>query len=138
MKRRWLLVVAVGLLLGAGPHAEHGGHHGKALPHPDDPVLQAEHMDLLALVPDKEVTHTAIKDGPWSAAATWKDGKVPTAGANVLIPQGRTVTVDHVSIVALRAVRIDGKLDFAPDRDTGLLADTVVVSPDGELVMGTA
>jgi hypothetical protein len=106
--------------------------------HPHDPVLQAEHADMLSLVPRAAVTHTAVADGRWSAPATWKEGKLPTADANVLIPRGKNVTVDRVLSVALRTVRVDGRLEFAPDRDTALVTDTLVVPPGGELIIGTA
>jgi hypothetical protein len=105
--------------------------------HPHDPVLQAEHMDMLYLAPHSAVTHAAVANGRWSAKATWKDGKLPAADANVLVPHGVSVTVDDVLSVPLRTVRVDGKLEFAPDRDTCLTADTIVVPPGGQLVMGT-
>src|SRR5262249_35182279 len=56
--------------------------------------------------------------------------------ASVLIPAGRTVSLDGVRSTALRAIRVDGRLQFATDRDTGLIVDTMVVSPSGELVIG--
>src|SRR5262249_43916976 len=118
-----------------GDH-NHGGDEPAA--HPHDPVLQAEHADLLALVPRSAATHTAAADGRWSDDATWKDGKLPTADADVLIPRGTTVTLDDVLTVAPRTGRVDGKLEFAPDRDTCLVVDTLVVAPGGELVVGTA
>jgi hypothetical protein len=113
-------------------------HSHEKLAHPHDPVLQAEHMDMLYLVGADSVTHTAVRDGRWSEPATWKDGKVPTANANALIPTGKAVTVDTESAVALRTLRIDGTLRFAADRDTSLLVDTIVVPPAGQLIMGTA
>lgn len=111
--------------------------HGHKLPHPNDPVLRAEHMDMLALIPDSAITHTAVQDGSWSEKSTWKDGKLPAADANVLIPKGKTVTLDHVNDVALRTVRVDGKLQFAHDRNTALLVDTLLVLPEAALVIGT-
>src|SRR5262249_46537919 len=45
---------------------------------------------------------------------------------------------DQVLSVSLRTVRVDGRLEFAPDRDTCLVTDTMVVSPGGELIVGTA
>src|SRR5262249_24102577 len=83
-------------------------------------------------------THTASRDGLWSQKETWKDGMLPTEGANVLIPKGRTVTLDHVSDVALRTVRVDGQLEVAPQRDTALLVATLVVLAEARLVIGTA
>src|SRR5262249_50667865 len=117
-----------------------GGHHHDAedtVAHPHDPVLQAEHTDMLSLVPRAAATHTAVGDGRWSDPATCKEGQRATADADVLIPTGKTVTVDEVLSVPLRTVRVDGKLEFAPDRDTGLVVDTMVVPPGGELIVGT-
>src|SRR5262249_9407375 len=99
--------------------------------------LQAEHMDMLHLVPHAQVTHQATRDGRWSDRTTWKDGMLPTAHAKVLVPRGTTVIVDREFDIPLRTVRVDGKRDFAPDRDASLLVDTMVVSPAGHLVMGT-
>src|SRR5262249_24205353 len=95
-------------------------------------------MDMLQLVAADDVTHTAIRDGRWSDPATWKEGKTPTANANALVPLGKTVTVDSTSSIPLRTLRIDGSLRFANDKDTSLLVDTIVVTPGGELTMGTA
>jgi hypothetical protein len=112
--------------------------HAHALPHPNDPVLRAEHMDFLGLIPDAAITHTVARDGLWSDKNTWKDGVPPTADANVLVPKDRTVTLDCFCDVALRTVRVDGKLQFAHDRNTALLVDTLLVLPTGRLVIGTA
>jgi hypothetical protein len=142
MLRRWLLVSGLLLTVGSVPAAADPpkGHHDadETIAHPHDPVLQSEHMDMLSLVPPAAATHTAAGDGRWSDPATWKDGKLPRADADVLIPKGKTVTVDEVLGVSLRTVRVDGKLEFAPDRDTCLVVDTMVVAPGGELVVGTA
>src|SRR5262249_36941301 len=110
----------------------------KIVAHPHDPVLQAEHMDMLYLVKHADVTHMVVREGRWSEAATWQDGKIPTAGANVLVPRGKTVTVDAVLSPTLHTIRVDGKLLFAADRDTGMQVDTIVVTPSGHLVLGTA
>src|SRR5262249_1487110 len=117
---------------------KHAPHSHEKLAHPHDPVLQAEHMDMLYLVGADRVTHAAARDGRGAEPATWEDGKGPTANPNALIPAGKTVTLDTESAVALRTLRIDGTLRFAPDRDTSLLVDTIVVPPAGQLTMGTA
>jgi hypothetical protein len=136
------MLLVLGMLLGLGSLAQAAGDHDHEgddkIAHPHDPVLQAEHMDMLHLVPHAAVTHKAVRDGLWSDPATWNDEKLPTADANVLVPHGKTVTVDRIFAVALRTVRVDGKLAFAPDRDTSLLVDTMVVAPGGQLVIGTA
>src|SRR5262245_11301004 len=93
-----LLAAVVTPLRGADPKPD------VKLPHPHDPVLQTEHLQMLDLVRDADVTHTAERDGAWSNQATWRDGKLPTEGAKVLIPKGKTVTLDGVSRVALRTV----------------------------------
>src|SRR6266576_2446979 len=104
-----LLLVVTAILLGMGSSslvadAPKGGHdpEDKGVAHPHDPVLQAEHLDMLYLVKHADVTHMAVHDGRWSDPNTWKDGKLPAAGANVLVPRGKTVTVDHIVPVALR------------------------------------
>jgi hypothetical protein len=62
----------------------------------------------------------SARSGPWSAAATWEGGKVPGAGARVLIRTGHRVVYDLNSDQAIRALNIAGTLHFAPDRDTRL------------------
>jgi hypothetical protein len=78
-----------------------------------------------------------LKDGLWSARNIWKGRVIPTSGANVQIPAGRTVMVNDVNQTFLRTVRVDGILQFAPDRDTQLIVDTLVVTPTGKLIIGT-
>jgi hypothetical protein len=107
------------------------------LPHGGNPVLEAEHQAVMNLVRDDAVTHRAIASGEWDQASTWDHG-VPGAGANVLIPQGLTVTIDSVQRDALHTLRIDGTFQFATDVNTGLVVDTIVVTPTGTLLMGTA
>src|SRR5262249_12066227 len=59
-----------------------------------DGAHDAEHAAMLALVQDEAVTHTLVQDhGNWSDPSSWDNG-VPTAGANVLIPEGMTVHFD--------------------------------------------
>ena len=62
----------------------------------------------------------SARNGPWSAQATWEGGKVPGAGARVLIRSGHAVVYDLDSDQAFRVVQIAGSLRFAPDRDTRL------------------
>ena len=116
---------------------DHAAHTQAATPHADNPTLHAEHMAMLGLVKIADITHTAVASGAWSDARIWKDGRLPAADANVLIPVGITVTLDRVEPARLRAVRVDGRLTFAPDRDTALLVDTMIVLPSGGLVIGT-
>lgn len=106
--------------------------------HADNPGMASEHAAVLALVPRSSATHVAVADGSWSAAATWQSGRVPDADAKVLIPDGIAVLYDLKSDAGIFTLRVDGTLRFAPDRDTRLVIDTVVVAPKGQLEIGTA
>jgi hypothetical protein len=131
------IIVFVGTAL-----AQHGPkvdtHRLAVKAHPTDPVLQAEHQELLDLLNPDDSTCTAIRDGVWSNPMVWKDGSVPGADARVLIAEGTTVTLADTSGPALRWLRIDGTLQFASDTNTRLRVDTMVVSPTGHLIIGTA
>ncbi|MCU0494773.1 MAG: plastocyanin/azurin family copper-binding protein, partial [Chloroflexaceae bacterium] len=71
----------------------------------------------------------------WSNPASWPGGRVPAAGAYVVIPAGRTMTLD-VNTAALRALRIDGTLTFA-ERDLELTAGWIMVHGQGKLQIGS-
>ncbi len=58
--------------------------------------------------------------GLWSAGATWEGGKVPAAGARVLIRTGHRIVYDVNSAATIRGINIAGTLSFAPDKDTRL------------------
>jgi hypothetical protein len=132
-----VLMLAVGT--GWSQHAQRLDSHQLARrAHPKDPTLQAEHADLLDLLTADDATATAMRDGPWSDPRTWKEGAVPAADARVLILEGTAVTLDDVMRVPLRSLRIDGSLQFAADKNTGLSVETMVVSPTGHLIIGTA
>jgi hypothetical protein len=70
--------------------------------------------------------------GPWSAPATWEGGKVPGAGARVLIRTAHRVVYDIKSDRAVRAINIAGTLSFAPDRDTRLDVGLIKIQPGEE------
>jgi hypothetical protein len=138
MRRRFLIVLALGLVLGADAPRRGGRRLEAPLAHPHDPVLQAEHVAMLDLISPADATHTAARDGIWSDPAIWKQGTAPAAQATVFIPKGKTVTLNGVLAAPLRAVRVDGTLQFAPDANTGLVVDTLVITPTGQLIVGTA
>ncbi len=62
----------------------------------------------------------AARSGAWSEPATWTGGKVPGAGAKVLIPSGHRVVYDVAAEHVIRAINIAGTLSFAKDRSTQL------------------
>lgn len=80
--------------------------------------------------------YTAVKDGSWFDPATW-GGTVPDNEAGVYIPEGRTVLYDGKSDARLKTVRVDGALNFATDKDSSLLVDTLAIAPTGKLTIGT-
>ncbi|MEM9137552.1 MAG: G8 domain-containing protein, partial [Cyanobacteria bacterium P01_F01_bin.42] len=92
---------------------------------------------LMALVPSRQATHRAVRNGAWNDPATWSSRQVPGGGDKVFIPAGRTVSYNRDSSEALQWVRVDGRLRFATARDTKLTLDTFVVTPDGEIEIGS-
>ena len=103
-----------------------------------DASLAAQRTALYDLVPHSEATSVAVKNGSWFDPTTWADGKVPGAGAKVLIPEAITVNYDGVSDASLFTVRVDGQLLFATDHDTRMVVDTLVVGQPGLLQVGTS
>ena len=75
-------------------------------------VLLMACVPSLSLGADEPISRTA-KSGPWSAAATWADQKVPGAGARVLIAEGHRVVYDVKSDAVIRGINISGSLAFA-------------------------
>ncbi len=73
----------------------------------------------------------------WSDAATW-GGQVPGAGANVVIPLGKTVMLD-VPTAALGSLKIEGRLIAEQSRSVGITANYVLVTgPAALLEIGSA
>jgi hypothetical protein len=106
--------------------------------HGDNAAMSTEHMQLLNLVPRSDATHVAVSDGDWFDPNTWYEGRIPDAGARVLIPEGVSVNYDGESDASLFTVRVDGELGFAHNVDTRMVVDTFVVSASGRLEIGTA
>ena len=56
---------------------------------------------------------TAIADGSFSDAATWQDGRIPSAVCSTIIPAGFTVTFsEQVFVFATSKITIEGTLSF--------------------------
>lgn len=107
------------------------------VPHPHDPVLRSEHEAMLELVRVADATSVAARSGVWSAPTTWKDGRVPAAGAIVLIPENVVVTLKGDGGVAIRGVRVEGTLRWDTEASSSLIVDTLLVAPGGRVEMGT-
>ncbi|MSR06991.1 MAG: transmembrane domain-containing protein [Gemmatimonadetes bacterium] len=69
----------------------------------------------------------------WSDPAAWPNGRLPAAGAEVVIERGRTITLD-VSPPALRGLIVEGTLEF-DRKDLSLTSDWILVR--GTLRIGT-
>ncbi|MEL6572221.1 MAG: G8 domain-containing protein [Pseudomonadota bacterium] len=98
----------------------------------------AEHAAALDLAQQDDATHVAVKSGDWFDPATWDTGTVPGDEAKVFIPQMHEVTYDGTSEARIFTIGVEGKLAFAPETDSKLIVDTMIVHPSGELEVGTA
>ncbi|HEX3314772.1 MAG TPA: G8 domain-containing protein, partial [Gemmataceae bacterium] len=74
----------------------------------------------------------SARSGPWSAPSTWEGGKVPAAGARVLIRPRHRIVYDVKSEDVIRGVNVAGTLAFAADRDTRLDVGLIKVQPTDE------
>ncbi|MFC7026400.1 G8 domain-containing protein [Halomicroarcula sp. GCM10025710] len=101
------------------------------------PALDDEHDSPLALVPKKQMTHTAAESGAWSDPAVWDGDSPPDEGAWVHVPADVTVTLASET-ARLKALRVDGTLAVDPATDTHLTVETVVTTPGSTLTIGTA
>jgi hypothetical protein len=54
---------------------------------------------------------TTVKSGNWSSPSTWTGGAIPTAGSNVVIAQGDTVTID-IATAECNDIGVAGTLLF--------------------------
>jgi hypothetical protein len=107
-------------------------------PHHNDPqVIQHEHMEVFKLVPDDDATHVAIASGDWSDPSVWRPAEVPAELSKVIISSDVIVTVDKIQTSVHKTIRVDGILTFATNVHSGLMVDTMIVSPSGTLEMGT-
>jgi hypothetical protein len=119
----------------AKPAATKHNHHQA---HPGDPVKQEEHSALFDLVDDCQATHTAVADGVWGDPNTWEEKTVPGAGARVVIPKGRLVTVAGTHEKdRLDWLRVDGTLRFDPMVNTSLKVVTLVGNVGSTIEIGT-
>ncbi len=96
----------------------------------------AEHMAVMSLVQEQFVTHQSQQDGDWSNPETW-GGMLPTEGARVQISTNHSVVVDEPIEETIRTLRIDGTLRFKEQAETKLIAETIVVTTNGSLEIGS-
>ncbi len=132
---RWLLVIALTVFGASQTIAQHD--------HNDPDAVHEEHAALFDLVPHDEATHMAMQSGAWGDASTWHHGHVPMTPADgsdikVLIPEGVEVELNYINYTVHKTIRVDGTLSFAPNVNTGLMVDTLIVGVNGHLEMGSA
>jgi hypothetical protein len=120
-----LLVLTVAT---ASATADHPAHTA------NDP--HAEHATALALLPPSKATHRAKANGDWTDPKTWDNG-VPTTRARVVIPECIQVMIRTELAHDLEWVRVEGTLRFAPDADTRLRVETMLVTDTGTLKIGS-
>lgn len=116
------------LFLGSNLQAQHEN---------DPPVIGAEHRALFDLVKHEDATHVAVNSGDWDDPLTWFGAQAPGEGAKVVITADTVVTISRVNRTVHKWIRVDGKLTFANNVNTGLMVDTLVVDPAGHVQMGT-
>lgn len=105
-------------------------------PKGEEAIVESAQMEMrVATTLAESATNQAIASGLWSNTDTWENG-IPANDSRVVIPTGMTVTVDTTTN-NLFWVRIDGVLRFSTNLNTSLILDTLFISPDGKLEMGT-
>jgi G8 domain len=137
-KMSWAVPALISILASAlyAQQARQAPHSPQA--HPGDAVKQEEHAALFDLVDDEAATHKAVASGAWGDRRTWNVGTVPGSGARVVIPKGRSVTVEARHDQArLDWLRVDGTLRFDPKVDTGLKVITLVGNTASTIEIGT-
>jgi hypothetical protein len=79
------------------------------------------------------LTVRSTRSGSWSDSKTWQGGRVPQTGDNVLICEPHAVVYDVDSSVAIRVLKIAGKLRFTADGDTRLDVALIQIEPGEEV-----
>jgi hypothetical protein len=80
-----------------------------------------------ALAADAPKLIRSAQSGRWSAATTWEDGQVPTAGARVQVRGGHSIVYDLKSDQVIRSIHVAGKLTFDGTRDTKLVVGLIKI-----------
>lgn len=87
-------------------------------------------QSIVGLIPDETATHKAINDGSWFTGSTWNTGTVPTSGAIVVIPSGKSVTYEGgATTTHLFAIKVAGNLTIQQTSSiatTNLVVDTFI------------
>jgi len=82
------------------------------------------------------ITAQTINSGNWSDSATWENGVIPGEGARVLINKNHKVVINKELNTRLRTIKVEGELAFNPHKNTRLIFDTMLTTPDSILRIG--
>ncbi|MEM1337117.1 MAG: G8 domain-containing protein [Bacteroidota bacterium] len=88
---------------------------------------------MLCLLAFNSISIHLLAQNNWSNPNSWPSGQVPTAGENIVIPEGKTIVLD-VHTPNLGSLEIDGNLIFQ-DKEIRLTARWIMVH--GLLQIGT-
>jgi hypothetical protein len=79
-------------------------------------------------------TMTAVTDGNWTAPTTWSGGRVPRSNDIIVVPTGKTVTVDVVTKTYTNMyVKVYGTMNFANGKKLTMCPGALHVYPGGTL-----
>lgn len=79
---------------------------------------------------------SSVASGSWSNPKTWDKG-VPTAGVNVLVSTGTSVTYDQSTSPILGSILVQGSLTFSRSSSTVLTFTNMTVDMSGYVEVGT-
>lgn len=96
----------------------------------------ADDQHALDLVPLSQVTHIVANSGPVSDPATWLGGQRPEHNARVMVPRGKTLTLDTSSAKRWDWIRVDGTFQADLTRSVKLLFETMVITRGGVMTDG--
>ncbi len=108
-----------------------------AVPQTPERMLSHTHQHL-NLIANLETTHEAIRSGAWQDPVTWGGVAIPGKDAVVSIPRGIEVVVRRQETAPAKLVQVAGTLRLAPQTNTRLLVETIVVERSGAFVIGQA
>ena len=83
-------------------------------------------------------SYVVANSGNWTESSTWQGGQLPPASADILIPMGKTLTVNSQITTKFESVQIEGTLRFATNANTELWVDTIRSGHHGTLEIGTS
>lgn len=90
-----------------------------------------------AAVPSNPTTLTNVRSGFWSDPKTW-GGALPSAGSNIMINGGTTVTYDLASSPDYALITVLGSLQFSRVKSTSISFQNMTVMMSGFLEVGTS